>query len=747
MTWANFTSIPNGTQVLNFGWDQCVALANKYHMEVIGGTLAGTYIQSAYQWWTDFDRYPQFTSKYYRVAAGDNPQAGDIFISRHGMYNSAHGHIGVVVRGWDGSTFGTMEQNAGTWRYTGRYNRTKQNMLGYLRPRNNPAQVALSTNQRQAGSQPVNRRLQPNTSGAPIEPQLNPGEVGNFDGWIKGENVNGIDIWYRGISGNWFWSGGFTSQSIDGLSNLNPTTPAVSGNQRIAGSLPINRRQQPNTSSAKVDPMISAGTVVTMSGWAKGESVDGIDTWFKATDGTWSWAGAFTSSGTTNLTDLNAKPPTPPTPTPTTAQRTVGSLPVRRRQEPKTSGNEVQPMLDPGTTHTFQGWIKGESVEGIDIWYKGLTGLYSWAGAFTSQSTEGLKDLNSNTPAPTPTVEADQRILGATATFRRSAPTRNSAADPTMLQPGATVRIAGWVTGEVIDGIGTWFKIFNTNLYSWAGAFTKTDTFGLEDLNKDTIAPGPVPDTGRRSVAERIPNWEEAGPATNPTYPRPLAVTTNFLLPADINETSATVSQNGYTVGRPTLPEAVGLPPINHFVLHHVAGTSLSGAISTLSGAKGAPTSSYVVQDKNLVSMVPEDCAPWTNGRWKSNLHSITFEMVNAGGSASSGFLPPSAQTIETTAQAMARASLRWNIGPLEYGINVFGHKDVSKSATACPGGLDVKSVVARANAILEEYRINKIPAAGEETEPQEPETDLTGVAAELAVIRDSIDNIIKLIS
>jgi hypothetical protein len=63
MTWANFTSIPNGTQVLNFGWDQCVALANKYHMEVIGGTLAGTYISSAFQWWTDFDRYPQFTSK------------------------------------------------------------------------------------------------------------------------------------------------------------------------------------------------------------------------------------------------------------------------------------------------------------------------------------------------------------------------------------------------------------------------------------------------------------------------------------------------------------------------------------------------------------------------------------------------------------------------------------------------------------------------------------------------------------
>ena len=658
MTWQRITSIPNGTQILNHGSDQCVALANLYHEGTIGGSFVP--VASAHQWWNNFGSYPTLNQHYFKVSPDQNPQAGDIFISRYGLYNAPHGHIGIVTRGWDGSTFGTLEQNAGTWRYVGRYNRTKQNMLGYLRPRNNPAQVAISSNQRQAGAAPVNRRLDPNTSRPAIDPQLAPGTVGDFDGWIKGENVNGIDIWFRGaLSGNWFWSGGFTSQSIDGLSNLNPTTPAVSGNQRIAGSLPINRRQEPNTSSAKVDPQIAPGAVVTMAGWAKGESVEGVDTWFKATDGTWAWAGAFTSSGTTNLTDLNAKPPT---------------------------------------------------------------------------------------PAP-PVVETNERVLGSTATFRRSSPARNSAADPVMVQPGEKVRVSGWVTGEVIEGIGTWYKLFNTNLYSWAGAFTKTDTFGLEDLNKNTVAPGPVPDTGRQSVSERIPNWDEAGPTTNPTFPRPLAVNTNFLLSADIKETSANVSTNGYTVGRPSLPAAVGLPPINHFVLHHVAGTSLSGAINTLSGSKGAPTTSYVVQDKNLVSMVPEDCAAWTNGRWKSNLHSITFEMVNAGGSAATGFLPPSAETIETTAQAMARASLRWNIGPLEYGINVFGHKDVSKSATACPGSLDVKAVVARANAILEEYRIGKLPAAGEGADPEEPETDLTGVAKELAVIRDSIDNIIKLIS
>jgi hypothetical protein len=747
MSWGTFVSIGNGTQILNHGWDQCVAVANRYHEEVIGGSFVP--VPSAFMWWTNFWSYATLTKNYIQIAAGDNPRAGDIFISRYGLYNAPHGHIGVVIRDWDGSTFGTLEQNAGTWRYTGRYNRTKQNMLGYLRPRNNPATsgAALSSSQRQAGSEPVNRRIAPNTAQAPIEPQLKPGDVGNFDGWIRGENVNGIDIWFRGISGNWFWSGGFTSRSVDGLTNLNPTSPAISANQRRAGALPINRRTAPNTGASKVDPQISAGTVVTMAGWIKGESVEGIDTWFKSTDGTWSWAGAYTSADTSNLTNL-APAPTPPTPTPdpTKDRRTVGSEPVRRRREPNTTSEAVEPMLSAGETITVAGWIKGQSVEGIDIWYKGLTGFYSWAGAFTSQSTEGLVDLNPVTPVTPPA--ADERTVGSVDGFRRSAPTRNSAADPVMLKAGEKVKIAGWITGEVIDGIGTWYKVSNTNLYAWAGVFTKTDTFGLVDLNSTVVTPGPVPDTGRQSVAELIPAWDEAGPATNPVFPRPLMVTNRYQLPADINETSSNVSSNGYTVGRPTLPESVGLPPINHFVLHHVAGTSLSGAINTLSGSKGAPTTSYVVQDKNLVSMVPEDCAPWTNGRWKSNLHSITFEMVNAGGSASSGFLPPSDETCETVAHAMARACMRWNMAvELEYGINVFGHKDVSKSATACPGGLDVKKVVARANEIMTEYKQSFNPDQGDGNgevapTPPKPGTDDIAIAEALDVINEKIEEI-----
>ena len=140
MNWSDFVAIPNGAKIANHGGDQCVALANLYNEDVIGGSFVP--VASAYQWWTEYGRFPQLTTNYAQVSPGENPKKGDIFISRGGMYNSQHGHIGVVIRDWDGSTFGTKEQNAELNRYSYQtYNRTKQNMLGYLRPKNNPANI------------------------------------------------------------------------------------------------------------------------------------------------------------------------------------------------------------------------------------------------------------------------------------------------------------------------------------------------------------------------------------------------------------------------------------------------------------------------------------------------------------------------------------------------------------------------------------------------------------------------------
>lgn len=136
MDWKQFTSIPNGTRVLNHYWDQCVALANLYHEDVIGGDFVG--VASAWQWWTDFSHRKTLTDNYTQSSVA---QPGAIFVARYGIYDAPNGHIGVVTAVHPDGTFNTMEQNAGTWRYVGRYRRTYANVLGFLIPKNNPAKA------------------------------------------------------------------------------------------------------------------------------------------------------------------------------------------------------------------------------------------------------------------------------------------------------------------------------------------------------------------------------------------------------------------------------------------------------------------------------------------------------------------------------------------------------------------------------------------------------------------------------
>ena len=569
-----------------------------------------------------------------RYPANVRAQPGDAAFWEWGSPEGPMSHVAIVVED-RGSHIYCMTQNP---RPNGYATLSKAGLLGYLRPDNQApfagfggsAPAPTAPNQRQVGSEPVNRRLDPNTSRAPIPEQLMPGEVGNFTGWIRGENVSGNDVWFRGISGNWFWSGGFTSQSTDGLEDLNPKAQPTKPNQRqVAGTDAVRRRREATTSSQSVEPLIAANTVVNVIGWINGEAVNGNPVWFKAEDGFFSWSGAFTSQSTEGITDLNAKPEPAPTPTPT----------------------------------------------------------------------------------PTPVVDPKERTLGGEATYRRPAPNRGVAPDATLLQPGEKIKVSGWITGESVNGIATWYKIEGTELYSWAGAFTSQSIDGILDLNPSKPEGGPDPVTPSKSVKDRIPNWDGSANGT-PVFPRPVAKGKTIKLPeTSIVEQTAAVSTNGYTIGRPELASSVGLGPVNHFVLHHAASTSLTGVVNTLSGNNGAPTATYAVKDRYLVGMVPEEDTAWTNGRWTSNCHSITFEMCNEGGSSSTGWLAPSGATCETVAWAMARAAIKWQMEPLEYGINVFGHKDVSKSATACPGSLDIPAVVKRANEIIAQY-------SGDEPEP-----------------------------
>ena len=224
MSWAEFLSIPDGTQVWNHGDAQCVALANQYNEGVLGGGFVS--VESALDWWTNGN--VAIVHGFNRVA--DNPQPGDICIASCEIYDCTNGHIFIVTRAWDGNTFGTMEQNVhGKW--VSRHDRTMANVDGFLRPINQaplaPPAPALGVNQRVAGANGVNRRADASSASELLEPHLEAGEVGNFLNWRNGEGIAGNDVWFQGVSGNWFWSGAFTSQSVDGLNDVTPVAPVV----------------------------------------------------------------------------------------------------------------------------------------------------------------------------------------------------------------------------------------------------------------------------------------------------------------------------------------------------------------------------------------------------------------------------------------------------------------------------------------------------------------------------------------
>lgn len=134
MTWNQFQAIPNGTQVFNHGWDQCVALANLYQESVLGQPFVA--VGSAYQWWTLFRNYPALYNTYKQSGV---PIAGAVVVSRYGIYDAPNGHIEVVTSVNSDGSFNTMGQNASGHRYVWRYRRTMQNILGFLHPYNNPA--------------------------------------------------------------------------------------------------------------------------------------------------------------------------------------------------------------------------------------------------------------------------------------------------------------------------------------------------------------------------------------------------------------------------------------------------------------------------------------------------------------------------------------------------------------------------------------------------------------------------------
>ncbi|HEY5841129.1 MAG TPA: N-acetylmuramoyl-L-alanine amidase [Mycobacterium sp.] len=152
----------------------------------------------------------------------------------------------------------------------------------------------------------ANGRGDPSTNG-PVTMTLAAGTIGDFNGWVRGQSVQGNEVWFRGAhSGNWFWSGGFETSETDGLADLNAPAPAT-GSRTVAAN-PANVRDLPFTSS----PVVRSeppGAVITVKGFATAEKVSGIDTWFQRADDDWMWAGGFLQTSAAGLARLEAPDP------------------------------------------------------------------------------------------------------------------------------------------------------------------------------------------------------------------------------------------------------------------------------------------------------------------------------------------------------------------------------------------------------------------------------------------------------
>lgn len=166
-------------------------------------------------------------------------------------------------------------------------------------------QVALGPQQRQVrpGVEARRRLGSPSTAAAQGEP-IPAGTIGNFRGWVAGENVSGNDLWYVGTSGDFFHSSAFTEVSKHDLADMNQQKVAT---RVVLSNNAANVRATPYTSD-KIVAVIGAGEEVEVAGWTTGERVSNQGIWYRVAQG-WAWSGGFTSQSTYGIASLPAPPP------------------------------------------------------------------------------------------------------------------------------------------------------------------------------------------------------------------------------------------------------------------------------------------------------------------------------------------------------------------------------------------------------------------------------------------------------
>ena len=552
----------------------------------------------------------------------------------------------------------------------------------------------VGSGQRTAGANGVKRRKEPTSKSAEAGDLLAPGTVGNFVGWVHGESVSGNDVWYKGTSGDWFWSGGFVEGANGtGLKDLNTTSLAPT--QRKAGANGVRRRVSPSSKAAEAGTLLAPSEIGNFDGWISGESVSGNDVWFRgASSGHWFWSGGFEDSGKHDLTDLN--PPKVPAKDPN--QRTAGTDGVKRRQAPSSKAPEAGALLAAGTVGNFVGWSDGETVNGNALWYKGTSGDWFWSGGFVdSPSKTGLthQPYVEPKPEPEPASSTTTRTAGTTSPNGRSGPYRTQTI-VSSIAIGATVEMDAWTTGEAVEGNSIWFRRKGTAIWFWSGGFTDKTATGL--LRVDY---------------------------TGPKGPKELAT---FYSKA---KTRYEVEMGGVrdSTGKLTANRPAGGDAIRRIWIHHCAATSDQVQYFLGSNERKSCPTVYVRTGGELIEFVPYAQRPWSTGA--ADADALAVETQNTSGDPNWGI---STASMEAIAQWIAWVSQQKTIDGLKVDFfptaeTVKGHNAAPGASTVCPGpSMNVQWIINRAQAII---------AAAEDSEPTDPtEPEVPGDGDDISEIQ-----------
>lgn len=272
-------------------------------------------------WGNAKDIYANWYATYLdKIPRGNAPKLGDILVM-NGQIGGGYGHTGVIIA-IDGRNVQIVQQNTFTQQaaYTGWFDAYASNVTGFLRPK-----VAFSEGgaelqpwQRIVGADGVYYRKEAKKAAEAIE-LFNPGDVVDFKGFVRGESVDGNNIWFVGrYTGFYSWSGGYKDSGTHDLADLTPATaPTPNANQRQVAADAMNVRTTPkiDTVNNNFARLIQPGTIIDVKGWTKGQNVDGIDKWYVLTDGTYTWVGGYTNQDVSNLTNLTPQVPDPEQPT------------------------------------------------------------------------------------------------------------------------------------------------------------------------------------------------------------------------------------------------------------------------------------------------------------------------------------------------------------------------------------------------------------------------------------------------